>query len=126
MAGKAAPSREQVTNDHGLSKWAPTVQAVYSEVGWAWSSADGAIDYAEFERILKEFEDQDKTSFAFRYPVDKKGAGSLPHHFAFDLKKFAAQIEPLLDVLYGSAVGLEEVLEHRLREAYEAQTYEGC
>jgi len=108
LSGKSLPIDRDILKEHRLTPLVPALAAVFSEAGWEWS-----LDVRNFEsplsltRYLTSLEAVDPLSFSFRYPTNKKGEGSLPHHFSFNVLAFADEIEPVLRILDGAITGLK-------------------
>ena len=66
--------------------------------------------YSDFERTIEDFDVIDRSSHVFRYPVNKKGRGSLEHHFDFDITEFASKLDPVIEYLEVANLALRETL----------------
>jgi len=53
----------------------------------------------------------DSSSFAFRYPVDKKNIGTLPESFVFNLLAFARAADDCLEIMYNAVYAIDEQTE---------------
>jgi hypothetical protein len=89
-----SPCKTEVLNGHKLDDLLSCVTNVLRSV-WQ-GRTEGIGSYSEFEGIIRDFNDADPQSFAFRYPVDKKGQGSLADNFSFNIRVFAERLEPIL------------------------------
>jgi hypothetical protein len=91
---------------------------VFEVAGWLHSSeaAPKYGTFAEIESVTMEFEKIDPQSFAFRYPIDKKGDAPLPEHFHFNVVKLGEEMDQLLRMLDGAATGVYEQFQFLARE----------
>jgi hypothetical protein len=69
---------------------------------------EGLKGWADVEKIINEFDALDPGSYAFRYPVDTNGRGSVSHHFSFDVRIFVQKLDPILKILSGANIGLDQ------------------
>jgi hypothetical protein len=66
------------------------------------------------EENIKELDAVDKQAMAFRYPVDTKGNSALPNDLIrLNLRHFGEQMEKLLNLLDGAAMGIGVYLENK-------------
>lgn len=88
---------------HSLGDLWTEVRAIF-EIVWP----DGAkIDLDIAHSMIKQFEDIDKQSQAFRYPLDKKGNPSLPQHVRhINLRNLQHGMERISNFLKGGATGV--------------------
>jgi hypothetical protein len=94
------------------------VRKVFEVAGWLNSSecAPKYGTFAEIESVIMEFDKIDPQSFAFRYPIDKKGDAPLPEHFHFNVVKLGEEMDQLLRMLDGAATGVYEQFQFLARE----------
>ena len=77
---------------------------------------------ADLEEIVREFDEVDRGSYAFRYSVKKNGTSpSLDQGFEFDLFAFAAIMDRIVPALAGAPGWIREQMQERWEAAYEAQ-----
>jgi hypothetical protein len=118
---KKGMDQEKIFRTHKLSTFIPYFEAIIREVGWSWDmGVDGLRKKSDFVALVKEFESIDPNSYSFRYPTDQDGQGALPDHFTFNLSLFAQRIDPLLEVIDGGLMGLNEFWNSAAEAAYEA------
>lgn len=111
-----------IAANHNLTYWMPAIQVIWKVEGWEWDFGISQVKtFEDFKRIVMELERVDPSSFAFRYPVDKKLRAALPHHFCFSLFAFAEQLDPVLETLDGAVTGLEAHWDHAAEIVYEAE-----
>jgi hypothetical protein len=72
--------------------------------------------FAEIEGVIMEFDKIDPQSFAFRYPIDKRGDPPLPEHFHFNVVKLGEEMDQPLRMLDGAATGVYEQFQFLARE----------
>lgn len=95
---------------HEFELLLPHVKRVFEVAGWL-NSREAAPKYgtfAEIESVIMEFDKIDPQSFAFRYPIDKKGDAPLPEQFHFNVVKLGEEMDQLLRMLYGASTGVYE------------------
>ena len=103
---------------HELKPLLKLLRRVFEVAGWL-NSAGVAPKYgtfAEIESVTLELDKIDPQSFAFRYPIDKKGDASLPEHFHFNVVKLGEEMDQLLLMLDGAAIGVYEQFQFLARE----------
>lgn len=121
----AQPITECDLIGHELSKFFPILQRVFSQVGWDWNvDLEGLRSFKELEQLLKDFDDIDKGSYTFRYPLDTKEQASVPHHFMFSVPNFCHRMDDLLDLLQGATIELREMRFSLLEQTYHMQNAE--
>jgi hypothetical protein len=97
----------KVLSGHRLTPLLLHVRRVFKFVGWKWAWNDPQIStFADVQRVLRDLEKIDPSSFAFRYPTNKRGQGSVPRHFAFSLRSFISVIDPLAEAFDTAVFGL--------------------
>ena len=72
------------------------------------------------ENVIKEFNEIDCNSFAFRYPIDKKGNSSISNIEYMNLKSIYNAIEELLNNFEAIEFGLN-IEKDKIIEAYDCQ-----
>lgn len=83
---------------------------------------EGLRTMQDLELIVREFDQVDPGSYAFRYSIQKDGStASLERGFEFDLFAFAEIMDKVLEGLSGVPDWIRESLEYRWQAAYEAQ-----
>jgi len=113
---------DKILSTHRLTDFVPFFEGVIKEVEWSWDmGVDGLRKRDDFVSLVQEFDSIDPGSYSFRYPTNPKGQHSLPSHFAFNLSVFAKRIDPLLEVLNGALLGLDDCWDYAAQAAYESR-----
>jgi hypothetical protein len=93
---------------HQLTKLLPPVIEVFKHLGWEWWWNDPAIDsFGSLEQTLRSIEEIDRHSFAFRYPTNKKGLGSVRECFEFSPSAFVSAIDPVAEAFDTVVIALD-------------------
>lgn len=109
LDGKGELTEKDLFTEHSLTKLLRLAgHIVTDEMEWK-DKFEEVGGYMEFEQIIKEFDSIDRRSDAFRYPVNKKGEGSVEHNFAFDVHNIAGRLDPILNLLRAAADSLDDV-----------------
>jgi hypothetical protein len=117
LEGRPEVADEEIFRSHSLIKLFVAVEKIIESMGWKDGYAKGCIEnFEDCRRIIEDFNKIDPQSYAFRYPIDTKGKGSLSHHFAFDVHLFAERLDPLIELLSGTAMVLDDMYDG-MREA---------
>lgn len=125
LKGEAEINREKLFTTHNLDVLRQDVERVFMVYGWGWDLGNSNFgSVKDLREIIGEFHAVDARSYAFRYPVDTKGAPSLEENFQFNLFKFCSILDGLFPTLEGAAIGAYEEYQNKLRELGEAQQYE--
>ena len=105
---------EDFLGEHSLRELLPLVKRVFGAVGWLADRGDAPKygTFAEIEKALLELDRIDPKSFAFRYPMNKRGRASLPKRFHFNVLAFGAEMDALLRMLDGAATGVYEYFQN--------------
>lgn len=98
---------------HQLLPLLSRVEDVFKLVGWEWHwPLNPLVETTEHAReLLGKFDNLDPGSFAFRYPVDKRGRRSIATDVHFNLESVVAALDALAEALETADFGLEAVLE---------------
>jgi hypothetical protein len=111
---------EGILFGHPLLPLLSAFRRVFEAVGWTWESdVEGLSTYAEFEELIREVDEIDRRSFAFRYPMRKDGEDSLPPRFVMNIPEFCRLMDAILGNLDGAATQLGIDLEAYLDAASE-------
>lgn len=122
MNGKTLISNRSLLQKHSLLPFFPLLKQTFDAVGWTWElDIEGLRTFDEVEELLRDFETVDHASYTFRYPVDKKGNPSVPHHFMVHMPTFCERMDALLEALEAALIGLEVTEDRMLEAAYYAQ-----
>lgn len=100
---------EQVFSTHELDKLLAGLERAATAFRWSWN-LDGDLyrSHADVADAIDDFRRVDPKSFAFRYPVDRRGHPSLTRGFEFDLFEFDRRVRPLLSGIEGLFVMAQE------------------
>jgi len=86
---------------------------------------DGLRTYDDFEAIVREFDEVDSGSYAFRYSMKTDGStASVDPGFEFDLFAFAETMDTVLLRLTGVPEWIRDVMQDRWEAAYERRQEE--
>lgn len=86
---------------------------------------DGLRTIEDFEAIVKEFDDVDRGSYAFRYSIMRDGqTPSLERGFEFDLIVFADIMDRIVTAFSAVPEWIRDAMQDRWEAAYEAQQEE--
>jgi hypothetical protein len=125
LAGVSCPDPGKALTNHPLRDLMPTMEAVVRALGWDWDlGTDSLRTKQDFDALLNELDRVDPKSYAFRYPVDKKGNASLPEGYTLRFPEFVRRLDDLLQALDGMATELEYRLEEAREAAYQHQQAE--
>jgi hypothetical protein len=97
-----------------------TSYAIMEVTGYRAGAKKQRLPFPKTKRVA-EFQDVDKRSFAFRYPVTRKGEASLERGFRFKLFRFADVLNGLFPTLIGAAIGTRDEYEDTIQAMGEAQ-----
>ncbi|MCI0569025.1 MAG: HEPN domain-containing protein [Acidobacteria bacterium] len=112
LSGKPGLDPKLLFGTHDLTVLLPGLKAVGEEMKWGWDMGiDGLRSYQDFVELIEELDRIDKSSFSFRYPMDKRGDSTLPEQFTFSLRNFCSRMDALLRVLDGDVTGVELALQ---------------
>ena len=102
------PDSASIYRSHSLRNLAPIVCEIVREFGWESTfGCEGVADLAAFNAIINELDALDPRSYAFRYPVDTHGRGSVKDHLSFSVVAFSEQMNAILDLLDDTAFALD-------------------
>jgi hypothetical protein len=105
---------------HDLSRLLPAIRAIFSQMGWDFEGS-GLDSFDDFSDLIQSIDSIDPDSSAFRYPVNRTGAASLPQHFVVNVVEFSFSMERLLNFLEGAAIGINENWQAEAEATYELQ-----
>jgi hypothetical protein len=125
LRGKAAINREVVLKTHNLDELRQELERVFEVYGWKWDLGSPHFrSVKDLRSIIGELHVIDAGSYAFRYPVDTKGAASLEQDFRFNVFRFCSILDELFPTLEGAVIGAHEVYQNTIQTMGEAQEYE--
>jgi len=108
---------------HRLSLLVPGVRAVFRSLGWLDEfAAPGLSCFKDFEALIRGIEEVDPESYNFRYPVDTKAQGALPHHTLINVVTFGKHMDPILELLAGAVDGLQQEYDDLAEAKYEIES----
>ncbi|MFZ2490255.1 MAG: hypothetical protein WA208_02105 [Thermoanaerobaculia bacterium] len=92
---------QRVLNSHRLTPFLPHLRTILDAAGMEWfvDEPKELRSMEDLSKVLREIEEVDADSFAFRYPVTKRGDGALPHAFEFDLRACVDVLDHLIEML---------------------------
>ncbi len=123
--GEPIFERERLFITHNLDILRQEVERVFTVYGWGWDLGNSNFgSVKDLREIVGELQVVDAGSYAFRYPVDKKGAPALETNFRFNLFKYASVLDDLFPTLEGAVIGAYEEYQNLLQNLGEAQEYE--
>ena len=100
---------ENLMKTHGLSVFMPALRSIVENLDGQWEcDVPGLETFDDVRCMVKEVEDIDPRSYSFRYPMNKKGAPALPHHYIINVLSFARDMDSVLDLLDGITTALDE------------------
>jgi hypothetical protein len=125
LKGQRKLDREQLFRTHNLDLLRQDLERIFEVYGWSWDlDSPHFRTVQDFRAVIKELHAVDSGSYAFRYPVDTKGAASLESNFCFNLFRFCEILDELFPTLEGAAIGAHEELQTTLQQMAEAHEYE--
>lgn len=98
---------ERLFERHDLSRLLAPVSAIFDEMGWTFEGS-GFESYGDFALFVRDLDGIDRGSYAFRYPVNRRGEALLPQHFVINVVEFSDHMETLLRFLEGAEIGIDE------------------
>jgi hypothetical protein len=109
QTGTRTPSGDlgPTKSNHDLAKLLPFAEHVMKAFAFKWD--ESKISWDEAKEVIQEFNDIDPGSFAFRYPMTKKGDPSGDQRFGFNVLRMAMRLDPILDQLSAFSYNLEDI-----------------
>lgn len=116
---------ENLLNTHKLGDLLPNLKRIFKEAHWLDETETETKfgTYKKIEEFILAFEAIDPNSFAFRYPVDKKGDASLPESFHFNVITLGHEASEMLKALEGAACGVYEMFQEMAAIQREYSSY---
>lgn len=98
---------------HKFRDLLPPLRRIFKEAGWLGNEASEVQfgTFEEIEKLILAFEEIDPISFAFRYPIDKKGDANLPENFHFNVIALGEETSKMLRMLDGAVTGVYEMFQ---------------
>ncbi len=102
---------DRLFETHKFGELLPAIKRIFKEAEWLENTARGVRfgTFAEIEKLILAFEQIDPRSYAFRYPIDRKGDASLPEHFHFNVIALGEEAHEMLRILDGAVSGVYEM-----------------
>ena len=120
LIGKQCPDVPGLFSNHNLRRLLPAVRSIFRAMRWDFKQTEiGTFD--EFETIVREIDQIDPGSYAFRYPMNRAGDAHLPHHFTMNVANFGDTMDALLGYLEGAADLLDDNFQSEAEARYEVQ-----
>ncbi len=116
LNGETPIRRDRRLDTHNLETLRKDVESVFAACGWP------ALE--TLRKVVAEFQAVDAGSYAFRYPVDKKGAAALDGHFTFNVFEFCAVLDEMLPTLLSAALGADDAVDARHDALAGSEPYE--
>ena len=107
---------------HELGRLLPPIRKIWKAQKWDFDGTQ-LSSFDDFEELIHSLDQIDPKSFSFRYPVSRSGNAQLPHHFSVNVVSFANNMDGLLNLLEGAAIGLTEKFELEAEARYELYQY---
>ena len=125
ICGDKAIDRERLLRTHSLEHLRENLERVFAAFHWGWDFEIAHFrSLADFRKVIAEFQSVDAGSYAFRYPIDKKGNAALSGYFRFNIFDFCEALDAIFPVLDGATYGAHERLETKYEEMAESRQYE--
>ena len=103
------PASKKVLGQHALKPLLEAVERIIKFMGWTEGYEKGCIEsFDDIKTVVGDFDRIDEGSYAFRYPTDKEGKGSVSGHFSFDIRIFAERLDPVIEMMSGLSYALDE------------------
>jgi hypothetical protein len=105
-------AEERVNTDrlferHELARLLPPIRAIFEQMRWTFDNS-GFASYDDFAEFIRDLDIIDPGSYAFRYPIGRRGQALLPPHFVINVVEFSDHMETLLRLLEGAATAIDE------------------
>ena len=124
LLGKTQPEVSKLFKHHGLLTLILPVRAIFHAMQWNFALEESELaSFTEFEHFVRRLDSIDSGSYSFRYPIDPGGQAVLQHHLTINIPNFAKIMDPLLGLLEGAAIMLDESFDIAAEAAHEVQLY---
>ena len=125
MHGERVIDRQRLLRTHSLDVLRQDLERVFDAFGWEWDlGIPNFKTLHDFRQVIGELEAVDAGSYAFRYPISRKGTPSLDSHFRFNLFEFCELLDELLPVFDGVETAAHEELQATYEARAEARQWE--
>jgi hypothetical protein len=108
-AGQLLDDPQSIPPEHYLLSLWSRVRALLLSIG----PNNEDVWFKRADQIIGEFDALDPTSFAFRYPVGRKGADSLPAPLLVDAENVRAVVDELHLLLDGASAQIGEYMSYK-------------
>jgi hypothetical protein len=119
------PIDNGIFKEHSLQGLLSDVEHVFEAFGWDWDFRQpGFRTVSDFRSMVGQFDNVDRKSSSFRYPVMEDGCRPcLESHLRFNLFAFCDALDPIYPLLDGAAYGADEQLSLEYEQRAEARQY---
>jgi len=101
------PNEKEVCKDHSIRRLLPTLREVLIALDWTVDSDFGGFkSINDIEAALKDLDELDPVSFAFRYPITKDMRSSVPNQFQFSAAAFCKEMDAVCEAFECVRTGL--------------------
>ena len=108
LGGEPPASDDRTFTTHSLTHLMQAVERIYKYMGWTEGFAKGCIEnFEDCKTVVNNLNDVDPQSYAFRYPIDKNGKGSVGKHLTFNIEIFAQRLDPVIELMSSLAYTLD-------------------
>ncbi len=122
MKGHNKIDRLKLLSTHNLDALRERLEQLFEAYDWEWDFGSSHFKTADaFRQIIAEFQAIDAGSYAFRYPLDRKGNAALQANLRFDLFEFCSLLDELFRLLDAVAMSAYEELRMTLEALDEAE-----
>ena len=124
LLGKTKPEVSKLFKHHRLLTLIPPVRAIFHAMQWNFAFEGSEVaSFAEFEHFVRMLDSIDSGSYSFRYPINRGRQAILQHHLTINIPNFAKIMDPLLSLLEGAAMAIDEAFDIAAEAAHELQEY---
>jgi hypothetical protein len=109
-------------HNHKLIRLLKPLRAIFQHMGWMFDGTS-LSSFGDFEALVRDIEDLDSDSFAFRYPVTRNGDAAVGQHYTVDVLFLAEELDPVLQLLEGGTNHLHELFQALAEAKYEIQEF---
>jgi hypothetical protein len=108
------PDPISISKTHSLSWLAQFVCQIVTVLSWEKDfKCEGVENLADFKAVIEDVNSVDPGPYAFRYPVNTEGQGSVPGYFTFNVREFARRMDALVELLASTADALAATWDSR-------------
>jgi hypothetical protein len=115
LRGGTEPNLKWLLDEHDLERCVSELKRILASLGWLKGFRQrGAPGFAAFENLVAEVSKLDAGSFAFRYPVNKRGRRIFPLSRSVNVLNFAKLLNPFLDLIDTGLFAMNAEIDQRL------------